>query len=84
MSMVRWVFVLLALGLASCAEYEAQKQAEANAAAARRAENDDAHCRSYGVQPGSNAYVQCRMNLDNQHAQDFMQRRALAVQLMSR
>ena len=26
-------------------------------------------CRSYGFQPGSDGYGQCRMNLDNQRAQ---------------
>lgn len=26
---------------------------------------DDAECRSYGAIPGSNAYVACRMNLQN-------------------
>jgi hypothetical protein len=29
---------------------------------------DDRQCQSYGVQPGSPAYVQCRMNLDNNRA----------------
>jgi hypothetical protein len=28
--------------------------------------SDDAECRSYGVDPGSPGYVQCRMNLENQ------------------
>jgi hypothetical protein len=41
------------------------------ASSARRrddAASDDSQCRSYGVEPGSQAYVQCRMNLDNQRA----------------
>src|SRR5438874_9657369 len=29
---------------------------------------DDHHCRSYGVAPGSAAYVQCRGNLDTNRA----------------
>jgi len=33
-----------------------------------RAANDDAQCQSYGAAPGSQAYIQCRMNLDNQRA----------------
>jgi hypothetical protein len=55
----------LALGLSSCglvAEYRAQQQAQINAA-------DDAQCQSYGVAPGSDAYVACRMNLTNNRAQ---------------
>jgi hypothetical protein len=28
---------------------------------------DDSVCRSYGAQPGSEAYVQCRMMKDQQH-----------------
>jgi hypothetical protein len=34
-----------------------------------RAANDDAQCQSYGAAPGSQAYIQCRMNIDNQRAQ---------------
>jgi len=29
---------------------------------------DDRQCQSYGVQPGSAGYVQCRMNLDTNRA----------------
>lgn len=32
------------------------------------AANDDAKCQSYGAVPGSQDYIQCRMNLDNQRA----------------
>jgi hypothetical protein len=56
---------LLLLVLTGCA---AQQQADAAADAHARAANDDAQCRSNGVLPGSPDYVQCRMNLDNQHA----------------
>jgi hypothetical protein len=56
------------------AERDAQ-QAQAIAA------NDDAQCRSYGAAPGSQTYIQCRMNLDNQRAQI---RAALASQLIGR
>lgn len=31
-------------------------------------ERADATCRSYGAQPGSDAYVNCRVALDNQRA----------------
>jgi len=78
---MRVLAILLAImALDGCAQYEAQRQAQAAAAAQAQAASDDAQCRSYGVQPGSSAYVQCRMNLDNQHAADFQQRRAIAAQ----
>jgi hypothetical protein len=31
---------------------------------------DDEHCRSYGAQPGSPAYVQCRLAQDDIHQRD--------------
>jgi hypothetical protein len=46
----------------STAQADAQQQAQAQAA------SDDTQCRSDGALPGSTAYLQCRMNLDNQHA----------------
>ncbi len=59
------ITIALATALPGCADYYARQQAQyaANAQA-----QDDDQCRSYGVQPGSPAYVQCRMNLDNQRA----------------
>jgi hypothetical protein len=82
--MVRAIAVLAAaLGvvvvLAGCAEYEARRQQEQAAQAQAVAANDDAQCRSYGAQPGSPVYVQCRMNLDNQRAQ---LRNAVAAQIV--
>lgn len=47
--------------LGGCAEYE-QRQAAARDA------GDDSQCRSYGIQPGTDVYAQCRMNLANQLA----------------
>ena len=55
---------------------QAQAQAAANAA------SDDAQCRSYGAEPGSPSYIQCRMNLDNQRAQVAASDRAAAVQYL--
>jgi hypothetical protein len=56
-------------GLSDCAGFkeelarqEAAKKAAVNAA-------DDEKCRSYGAQPGTDTYVACRMNIDNQRAQ---------------
>jgi hypothetical protein len=40
--------------------------ATAAAQARQIAANDDARCQSYGAKPGSDAYVSCRMNIDNQ------------------
>jgi hypothetical protein len=60
--MIRALIVLvLNLPLACCAQHQAEQAAQA-------AMSDDAQCSSYGAQPGSEAYVQCRMNLDNQRA----------------
>lgn len=73
---------LVALGLASCAQYEAQQAAQAQAAAQAQSDADAAQCQSYGAPVGSPAYVQCRMNLDNQHQADLMQRRAIATSII--
>lgn len=48
--------VLLALLLTSCQTTEERLAA------------DDANCRSYGTKSGDPAYIQCRMNLDNNRA----------------
>jgi hypothetical protein len=58
--MVRGLIALmLGLSLAGCFQNPAEHAAQASMA-------DDAQCTSYGAKPGSDAYVQCRMNLDNQ------------------
>jgi hypothetical protein len=36
--------------------------------AQERVAADDRQCQSYGVAPGSPGYVECRMRLDQQHA----------------
>ena len=71
----------LALMLAGCAQYNQYQQEQAQAEAANVAANDDGQCRSYGAAPGSQAYIQCRMNIDNQRAQT---RAALGAALMGR
>jgi hypothetical protein len=48
--------ILLALLLAGCQTTE------------ERIASDDSQCRSYGTKPGDQAYIQCRMNLDNNRA----------------
>jgi hypothetical protein len=57
--MIRAIAFALCFPLGGCAQYYAEQAAEA-------ATSDDAQCSSYGARPGSDAYVQCRMNLDNQ------------------
>ena len=52
---MRYFVVLAVLALGAC-----QTPAQMEEASLTR---DDRVCRSYGVQPGSNAYVSCRMNL---------------------
>jgi len=71
----------IALTLGSCAEYQAQQQAQAQAQAQAQQASDDAQCQSYGAAPGSPAYIQCRMNLDNQRSQ---MRAAVASALVGR
>lgn len=66
--------IALAVALSGCAEYQAER-------AQAMADNDDAQCQSYGAQPGSQPYIQCRMNLDNQRAQ---MRTAIVSQMLSR
>jgi hypothetical protein len=60
--------VLLALLCTGCAEMRARIAAQQEAQ--RQAINayDDSQCRSYGVQPGSDGYVACRMNLATNRA----------------
>lgn len=48
--------ILLALMLAGCQTTE------------QAALKDDTQCRSYGVAPGTQPYVDCRMRLDQQRA----------------
>jgi hypothetical protein len=54
-----WLLFLLAIGLAGCESAE-HRQARLAAIAAA----DDGKCRSYGGEPGTPAYVQCRAQLD--------------------
>ena len=70
--MYRQVLILISLLLAGCAGHELdpeQKQDKASAAEAVKATAaiDDAKCQSFGFQPGSPGYVQCRKDFDNEH-----------------
>jgi hypothetical protein len=66
--MVRVFAVILVGLLPGCAQYEAQKEREALDATVAKAANDDEFCQSYGAQPGTPSYVDCRLNLSSQRA----------------
>jgi len=58
------IFILTACALAGCASRQ------------EIATDDDATCRSYGAEPGSQAYIQCRMQRDALRQQDRTARAA--------
>lgn len=53
------VLVLLGIALAGCADFESRY-------ANRFASADDAKCQSFGPRPGTQAYYNCRMDLERQ------------------
>jgi len=67
------MFAVGCVALSGCVQYQDLQKADAAAKAEAQAQaqgrNDDAQCRSYGFQSETPDYVQCRMKLDNQHAQ---------------
>lgn len=67
--------------VAGCVSDE-QKLANARAEQAQRFAAADAQCQSYGVRPGTDAYVSCRMQLDNREAQADESRRQRAMQML--
>jgi hypothetical protein len=66
--MARLFAVILVGLLGGCAQYEAQNEREALDATVALAANDDEFCRSYGAQPGTPSYVDCRLRLSSQRA----------------
>lgn len=92
---MKTLLIALLLFLTSCADYQArmaaQQAAQAQAAAeyeqARKKEQneaDDAQCRSYGVKPGSQPYVACRMNLaNNRQAAEIAQAQAASAEAIA-
>jgi hypothetical protein len=62
---MRFLVVAAVVALAGCNSVPPEKLAAI----------DDAQCQSYGVAPGSNAYVACRMQLADQHHQDRIERK---------
>ena len=64
-----WVFAVMVVGLLpGCAQVEAQKERDALDATVAMATNDDELCRSYGAEPGTPSYVDCRLNLSTHRA----------------
>ena len=65
--MMKLLLTMIALAtLAGCTTMSAQQSAA----------RDDQTCESYGVKPGSNGYVLCRMQLTQNEHEDDQQRRA--------
>ena len=66
-----FLLVPVAILLAGCANQQQAKedQAAAEEVAKETGTIDDARCRSYGFQPGSPDYAQCRADIDIGHKQ---------------
>lgn len=81
---MRFAILLPALVLAGCGlspEYRARQAAAREAQLAALNDREDATCLGYGVQRGSQPYVNCRMNLANNRAlQGAVDRQAQAVE----
>lgn len=69
------------LALSGCMS-DQQKLAKAQEAKAQQASADDAQCRSYGAAPGSDLYVNCRMQLDSRRTQADEARRQMAIRML--
>ena len=72
---------LAGCALVGCMSPE-ERAARAAAYQAQLEVQEDAQCRSYGAEPGSQTYVQCRMLLQQQAAQAEAQRRAAIMQML--
>ena len=70
-----FVLIPIAILLVGCAsqQHPDSQTKEDKAAAEESAKEtgtiDDARCQSYGFQPGSPGYAQCRKDLDSEHKQ---------------
>lgn len=66
---MRYAAMLVALtALTGCAQYDAIRTENLEAAARERVAADDAACKSSGVQPGTPQYDDCRRRYANQQA----------------
>jgi hypothetical protein len=72
---VALVLISVAVLLAGCANQQQsdsqsrEDKAALEAAAKEESAIDDARCQSYGFQPGSPGYVQCRKDINNERIQ---------------
>ena len=63
------IFAVVLIGLLNgCSQYEGPLEREALDATVAVATNDDEFCRNYGAKPGTQSYVDCRLNLSIQRA----------------
>ena len=64
-----FLLIPVAVLLACCANQQEGKEDKAAAEEAAKATGtiDDARCQSYGFQPGSPDYAQCRKDIDSGH-----------------
>ena len=63
------IFAVVLIGLLNgCSQYEAPLEREALDATVAMATNDDEFCRNYGAKPGTQSYVDCRLDLSIQRA----------------
>jgi hypothetical protein len=67
-----FLLIPVAILLAGCAtnqQQAKQDKASAEEAAKETGTIDDARCQSYGFQPGSPDYAECRKDIDGRHKQ---------------
>ena len=63
------IFAVVLIGLLNgCSQYEAPLEGEALDATVAMATNDYEFCRKYDSKPGTQSYVDCRLNLSIQRA----------------
>lgn len=68
--------ILLAFLLGGCTQMEEIRQRGLEMQAGP-APDDDGQCRSYGAQPGTPTYINCRTQLSGQHSAEESQKRAV-------
>ena len=74
--------LVLLTSLVGCAQYDATRTANLEAAARERVASDDAACRASGA-PASPAYDDCRKRFANQHASESHSQERLVDQMMN-
>ncbi|HXD43886.1 MAG TPA: hypothetical protein VN655_02035 [Pseudolabrys sp.] len=81
---MRYTAMLLALTcLAGCAQYDAIRTENLEAASRERVAADDAACKSSGLQPGTLQYDDCRRRYANQQARETRGHQRLMEQMLN-